>query len=645
VNPIAKGLAYLDSVQQSRGSFRTYSSPSERPFVHHTAYVTTFSQAIMLAALTAVPDESAAVIRKRLAGWLLKQRSDHWSFNYWPRGSATSKRQPYPDDLDDTFCALLALWLYDPKLIDGACLGHAVKLLIATESQPGGPYRTWLVPADSDPLWLDIDVAVNANIACFIRHVAGPLPNVVALLERAIADKKLASPYYPSAYPLAYYLARAYRGPEQSQLAELLLGMARDGHWGTPLQTALAVSSLVQLGRSETCQAAVDFLHTSQQADGSWPAEAFCIDPAQNGQQFFNGAPALTTALVVEALARYDQAAAQDKPAAARLAPKESAAQALKTAIYNTVENELRQLPSTLAAQSRPVIERIQSRDERSEISLLPVFFKTALKTPPAWADQAKLLDLGKANLYGWMAYTLYDDFLDGSRGPELLGVANAAGRRSLNSFRACLPDHTAFWELVEQTFDCIDNANSWELANCRFIVSGGFVTIAHLPNYGQRLKLCERSLGHTLTPLAILMSTGLTLSHPSVRRLKRGLAHYIIARQLNDDLHDWEEDLSLGQASYVVCELLRAAHVSPGSHSLAELIPLLRQQLWHHSVQPLCNTVTAHLDQSRRALIASGLFTPKNDLFGLLERLEAGVQKTLQEQRNAEAFILSYGE
>src|SRR5438876_3918375 len=148
---------------------------------------------------------------------------------------------PYPDDLDDTFCALSALRLHDPDLVNEAALGRVVHLLVALETQVGGPYRTWIAPEDAPAVWRDVDLAVNANIAYFLRLTGTTLPGLTAIMEQGIMAKTLSSPYYPSLYPVAYFVARAYQGPEGVALANQLRSLQKNDHWGTPLQTALAL--------------------------------------------------------------------------------------------------------------------------------------------------------------------------------------------------------------------------------------------------------------------------------------------------------------------------------------------------------------------------------------------------------------------
>lgn len=633
---IAKGLQFLRSAQKPGGSFDSFSSPSPSSFKPELTYHTTFTPALILAALNPVAE--AADVRQKLAQWLLRQKNSHWSFNYWAKGAAERRSLPYPDDLDDTFCALIALYEHDKELINGAALGSIVQLLLAAESGVGGPYRTWLVGQKAPIVWQDVDLAVNSNIAYFLQLVAEPLPNLTTMMERAILSNKLKSPYYPSAYPLAYYLARAYQGPGTAKLAAWLRQKRRGGHWATPLDTALALAGLARLGQAEDTGQAVQFLLSAQTADGSWPAAAFCLDPAIENKTHYCGAPALTTALVLEALTRCLPA----PPAAVGPKPADKKIAALQQRITKTAENDFASLGTNLKKSSLAELKTIQAGGHYDEITLLPYLFNQSLAQPLP-GNQTFFAGLGLANLFGWIAYTIFDDFLDDEGQPPVLPVATVALRRSLGQFRQALPEHQPFQRLVDQTFDSIDAANGWEVTACRFAIRDQNVTIRRFAYYGERRRLAERSQGHTLTPLAVLAASGIKLEAAPAKQLRLALEHYIIARQLNDDLHDWEQDMRAGHATYVVTTILNDLGIKPGTYKLESLLAKMQKQFWHHSLLTLCDTILEHTAQARQHAGQSGLLKPDNIVVKLADGIDAVVHTTRQEQAKAEQFLTAY--
>lgn len=637
---LTKGAAFIAKSQAADGSFASSSSPTQTPFEPIHTYQTTFHASLILAALSSLHTPIAMSVRNRLADWLLNQKSPNWSFNYWAKGATQHKTLPYPDDLDDTFCALIGLFLHQPSLINPACLAKIVQLLLATESVVGGPYRTWLVAtsASNTPEWQDVDLAVNSNVACLLGWVAEPLPNLTTLMDKAIDEETLASPYYPNAYPLVYYLARAPHG-RKAKLEKYILKHRKDGYWQTPMQTALAVTALQRLGTSEKAETAIEYLIDCQKSDGSWGAEAFCLDPALDGQTYYNGSSALTTALVMEALSPLDQKPRKQPTVRSK---KDSQAEHIHSLVWGTAQQQLTTLDSDLQRASLVILADTKARDKRGEIALLPLFFARSLHAPLKTPEDL-LINLGLANVYGWMAYTIYDDFLDDEGDPKLLSAANVALRYSMASFRRALPEHTAFQYKVLRTFDVIDGANMWEVAHARCAVKDDTLHLRTLPRYGNAIRLAERSIGHALPVLGLIAAQDIKLDDPGTQQLEAALKDYLIARQLSDDLHDWEADVRAGRCSFVVTKILKDLKLAPGLYPLSQLIPRMQRQFWHETLGSVCELMARRISRARQRIEASRLFLPSTVLHTLLEGLETVIRRTQQEQSKAKDFLSAY--
>jgi hypothetical protein len=635
---IDAGLDYLATHQLKDGGFSSFSSPSIQPFQPVKTYRTNFVPSLILAAISASNGPAAQAIRELLAGYLIKQAGGGWSFNYWARASREYKNQPYPDDLDDTFCALSALCLHNPKLIDEAVLTQAIKVLLAAETRVGGPYRTWLAPGGSAKVWRDVDVAVNSNIAYFLSLVSSPLPNLVNFIDRAIVNKELVSPYYPSAYPLIYYMARGYSGRHQQRLINGARDLALPA--AVALDLALVTSSLLRLGVTDQAPAIQNLLER-QAPDGSWPAGAFCLDPAIEGQAYYSGAAALTTALVIEALELYRQIPDHHHQPVTR---KISAAiEEARAGVLALAEAGCQNLEPTLRATTMDALRDLAASGNGAEITRLPAGFNRSLLKPLKTPPENFFDELGLANLYGWLAYTVYDDFYDGTGQINLLPTANVALRNSWRGFLGAMPGQPLFQTLLDETFDAIDGANAWELENCRFAVSGPNIKVQTLPDYGNLAKLAERSLGHSLAPLAILLTGGRRPDSPAFKHSRQALLHYLIVRQLNDDVHDWQSDLEQGHISYVVAWLLTDLGVRSGNRRISTLTARARRQFWHHALPDLCREMQNHVELSRRELAASGLFTENNVVSELLSRLEISIADAAKSQHEAVSFLKHY--
>lgn len=597
--------------------------------------------ALMLGALSRVETPTNKKITNGLADFLLQQKSPNWSFNYWAVGSPQNKTMPYPDDLDDTFCALIGLYSHNPDLIDQVTLVSVVRLLLATETKPGGPYRTWLVSDNSKKVWLDVDLAVNCNVAYFLKLTGNPLPTLQEYIENNFAFKKLKSPYYPNAYPILYYMARAYDGEQSDGLRKIIRELTLDLTSKSPLKAALMLSCCLRLEVNEGVDELVRFLRSAQQADGSWPAEAFCLDPALNGKTYYCGASALTTAFVVEALALYDEV--NNRATGSVQVRASGRIDGKLQAVIKQVQDYYVKTSPLIARNAQPILTQLSQGRNGTEIVGLPYQFnKIFQQTQPEIRKQV-LADLSMANLFGWIAYTIYDDFLDDEGDTKLLSVANVSMRQSLHYFAAAVPICPQFQDFVLNTFDKIDAANAWELENCRCEVVNGELKLKALPKYGRLEKLAERSLGHALSPLAIMCLEGVLPESPQFKQIHKSLKQYLIARQLNDDAHDWQKDLSNGHLTWVVRTILQEAGIGPGTYNLDDLLPKLQRQFWHHSLKSVCKEMTVRSQRGRQELSNVKILSSPNILTDLLDGIDKSIEDTLAKQRQAKDFLKSY--
>src|SRR4029077_12921140 len=117
--------------------------------------------------------------------------------------------------------------------------------------------------------------------------------------------------YYRSPLMFAHALSRAYREgnvkclePAASKICEVTLSLQNaDGSWGNDLETAFGALTLLNLdSRGEALDRAIKAILGRQSADGGW-----MLAPAYRGavQPLNYGARALTTAVVIEVLAKF----------------------------------------------------------------------------------------------------------------------------------------------------------------------------------------------------------------------------------------------------------------------------------------------------------------------------------------------------
>lgn len=638
INSIGNGISFLAKSQQKNGGFLSFSSREPSDFIKAEACHSTFHSSLILSSLSAL-EQSAKVkkIEASLASFLLSQKSDNWTFNYWQRNSKESKTLPYPDDLDDTFCALIALKLYNPEYINSTALARIVKTLTLLEQNPGGPYQTWFVVKNADKVWQDIDLAVNSNIACFLSLCGISLPNLELLMEQAIEKRAYKSQYYPSPYPIIYFITRAYRGSKAEKIKTFLLKESGklDGKEKLlgPLFAALLANALFRLEvPAEALSQLIKYLLANQEKDGSWPASAFCLDPAIKGQACYSGSPSLTTAFCLEALARHLEALNNKKElpiTQAGYLPKE--ARAISKAVESRAARRFSSLDKDLKSQCLEVSRAIIKKDKDGQIKLMPYFFRASLRLPRNTIPDELVISLGLANLYGWIAYTIYDDFLDEEGAPKLLPVANICFKELIRLYENIFYNNKKWNKFFHNIIDSIESANAWEISHCR---TGQKKLI--LPDYGNLSRLAERSIGHALGPAAILAYLKYGVSSKEVRNLRRFFNHFLIARQLHDDAHDWEIDLKKGHINSVGAMILKYYK----KLNFQDNFPELQKIFWQKTVGEVMETAVKHARLAEKSLkeipiINSDLLEEK-----LIKPLSIAAKNTLREQKETVDFL-----
>jgi hypothetical protein len=638
---VARGLEWLACEQRSDGSYLCLVSEVLDDYRISEAVPAIVPTNIVLSSLIVFQgSEKAEQIKKKAAAFLHEEKNEYWSFNYWFRTSDWYTKEPYPDDLDDTFCALAALYQYDPSAFDGGALAKIVLMLASAEKAEGGPYDMWLVPPEGRKTWNDVDLVVNANVGFFLNLQQIHLPKLTAFIEESIEIEKFEFPYN-KIYPAIYFIARWYRGPKVEKLVQLLLKhQEAEGGWENPLRTALALNTLMRLSGNRhigVIKKGIEYLLRMQQQNGSWPVASFFFQRRTPQKTLYAGSASITTALCLEAIERFSQLQKQsqsEKEGLSEVKIVDISADHLYKKIIEAVHVRLSSCGPELGEQGERMLQDLIKCDQKRQISLLALSIRRALGEQEKVISDELIVQMGVANICGWLAYTVYDDLLDEEGEIARLSAANVCLRTAFELFLEVDPG-PRWRKRVREIFDLIDGANSWEFAKTRKISP-------KVPGYGDYRHLAERSLGHALGPMGLLKCVGYDEDSPEQRHLLRFFEQYLIARQLHDDAHDWQEDLAHGRVNAVATRIVQEANLD--MKSLFETsLESLRQLFWKSVVLRICEEIEDHLRLARAALSQLSCFTHPEELQVMLDRLERGVHKTRSERNEALAFLHAY--
>ncbi len=407
---------------------------------------------------------------------------------------------------------------------------------------------------------------VDVVVNANIAHIL-KLQNVELPNLNAFIESALTS--LISAYypPLSalYFISKGYSGTHTQEFITRTLSYTPQNI----LERALRVTTLINFGYPPT------LLHEDIQAlarNHTWETFPLYLERDKGGKHTHVGNPALTHALTLEALHLATQC---NKPA------------------HLTIETP----------------------------HLLPqAFYDHLVPSLKKQLNKATITTLCKATEHGWRAYTIYDNILDHEAPVSQLSEANTHLRATTSLFCEALAD-SPHLSTILSLLDTIDQANRWEYEHC--------YKPAVRPDYGSHHVLAEKSIGHACGPLTIMIRLGFTPDSPEYQHLHTFFVHYLIARQMNDDAHDWPDDLKRGfinSASVHMC-----GRTDLTTHFFEHVLPLI------------ITDISSHLSHAEQALSHLTHIMDTRHLHSLLTPLRHTTEKARTEHVSIRAFLSEF--
>jgi len=427
-----------------------------------------------------------------------------------------------------------------------------------------------------------VDLGVNVAIAYFLSLQDVDLPELNNLIESAIEEGNFKSKLFESSYPAIYLISKFYRGEKTEKLITFI-SKKKDGI-NNQLDIWLAESALEGLKNKKN----ITKFKTAKSEE-----EAEMLE------------------LIIRTITEKFSALDGD--------PKELAIQEIKKIIENNSDNQM---------------------------SLMAYYFRKALAKKGEKFSDKYIADMGVANIFFWTAFIIYDDFWDEDEAanPRALPIANLYARHYVDFFDFVLPEDTGFRAFFHKLMDNLDAANTWENIYCRAKVEGSkFFIPEKLPDYGDYEFKFRPASGHILGPVAMLINLGYDFDSPEVKNLISYFRNYLIAMQINDDVHDWEEDLRRGHISTVVDILLRDLNWQTREIDLDKDINELRKVFWFKSILKAEELAVSYSEKARQALLSIGVLEDLSPLERYINMTENTAKKALREQKNSVEFLRNF--
>jgi hypothetical protein len=316
---------------------------------------------------------------------------------------------------------------------------------------------------------------------------------------------------------------------------------------------------------------------------------------------------------------------------------------------YKAAQLRFSTLPQELHRTAEAIMERTIKGNVDKQMSLMALYMRQALGKKGGRFSDEQIGKLGFANILFWTAFIVYDDFWDSDEAadPKILPAANLFARHYIDFFSHLLPQSVEFRTFFHETMDLLDGANSWETAQCRALVENGHFAIPEkLPEYGDFSIKFHPAAGHILGPVSMLIELGYSVKSTEVRNLVSYFRHYLVAMQLNDDMHDWKEDIARGHISTAVWVLLQnwqAKYPSRREINLVKDMPALEELFWFKTLRPLSDAALQHVDRSRKALKALSILENPAPLERYITRNEQTAREALAEFERSKSFLLEF--
>ena len=477
-------------------------------------------------------------ILEKSANFIISQKNTGWTWNY-------DSTQKYPDDLDDTFCSLIALHKIRPHIIDAAALAHISELLLNAEREENGPYETWV-----GTIWPDIDPVVNANISYFASLYGIELPKVTHFIDTCITPRRIASKYYQNQFLALYCIARNYRGLRKKYVIAKIENLTRKTQFPGKINltnAALAACALAHLDApAKKIRPLITKIATQLETRTQFSGEALYTEKIKNGVAHYAYSEAFTLAVCGEAIAMYRKA--RQKAADMRKQDTIRAREEkILRAIQSLAEKRCLMMLRPLSNESIRMLRETIKKDCSGTITLLPhrIAFSLGFES----ITKKTSVVCGLLSLYGWIAYSIYDQIIDGEECLQVLPIANVFHGEMTALLSRITRNVQA--SLCRKMIDSLNCAQLCEVKN-RINLKNK----TRRPDMPSEKQTIDKSIGFALPSILALSLSGLSATGTDMRKFISLFRHFIFIKQMSDDIRDWREDIKNQIATIVTARL-----------------------------------------------------------------------------------------
>jgi len=464
----------------------------------------------------------------------LKEEVKDYSFNYFTKKfNQTNTEFLLPDDLDDTSLLLSSLTRnnvpIDPKFF--------IKI-INLETSEGGPYISWYISKKPKyAKWMDIDPVINAHLLylCSLNNIK--LKSTEEYIIKCFKENKLNSPYYSGELFFMFYLAKYLASSNNAEIRKLLVKKVKKLIFKKlnkidKILYGLTINYLGEKLSSDKFKEITSF----QERDGSVSEFAICTDYPYDGAQTYTSNKAVITALWLELIIKQKDIS-KVKP--------HTLSKGKVNSIYKIISKRTKKLINTELDKTifKSFILDKYPLDAEYKVINLPISIALDLKPLLKEEDINLLSVFCTAGYFGWIAYTILDDYLDNKTWSPVGPIINLLNRLQYKYLDNLFNNRKISKEIL----------NGF-LVTDEYYYNEAIQTLRNIKSY----TYIEKRMQAFLTIMKFLPLLLEKREHKRIGNLLYKLLRNIqIIDQLNDDAHDWEEDIGKNIITYVTSKLI----------------------------------------------------------------------------------------
>lgn len=628
---INSAVLFVARHQDANGGFSSLSFEKDKiedGVTHQTIYY----PALIATLLEDITSEEARTIVEKIQLFLTHQQNRWFTFNYWAHQDEAFEQEPYPDDLDDTCLALTALSNPRQKIISGKALAHLTMVLTDNETKPGGPYRTWIVNQPHEEPWNDTDLAVNATIAYFLKKQNIYLPDLEKYFRDCLTAKKISSPYYYSSLLVLFLITRASSPELYPMIQEALY--QQTSHDLTATELALYVSILIY---TQAPTKEIDpFIQKILDRHDEYQADPVITEKHQNNTLIISGCAALTAALRIHALRSYQQ-----------LLNDRQTSTISHHGIEEALHSEIVKQTARLFVRHNDSLQQV-GLDRLGQMVATPIAREITLtsfhigKYLDLDVPESVYVNLGVANLLGWLGYDIHDQCYDTGSVTAALTVAPLCLREALGIYYGLAQHYGLDISFIKDTLNLVDQGYATEFGAHKLISDQPNISLKQIRT---TVKISNgRSRGHVIGPVLIFQIAKQPYAYQEA--LENFFVHYLTAKHISDDTHDWREDLRSGLITHATAPIIsewRRRYPEKDEFDYIQNESTLENIFWHQVYTSTLQKGVGHLQQARWQLETIPWMHDPRFLSDKCAQLQNSFTQNLQDHEKITEFLEYY--